>query len=73
MGKFGEELRHEGRLRSNRFRIDEILAGLDEEDRADLLSALKDEGITIAAIARVLRRHGHKISENAVRNYRESF
>ena len=70
MGKLGEELNHEGRLPSNRFRVDEILKEMSEEDRVDLLAALANENITLAAIVRVLKRRGHKVSENAIRNYR---
>ena len=71
MGKLGEQLRNEGRPRSNRFRIEEILDEMNEEDRKDLVAAIKNDEIKIAAIARVLRRNGHKVSENAIRHYRE--
>jgi hypothetical protein len=70
VGKLGEELRNEGSLPRNRFRVDELLNELNEEDRRDLLAAIKDENLHIATITRVLRRNGHAISENAIRNYR---
>ena len=70
MGKLGEELRNERSLPRNKFRVDELLNKLDDADRADLLAAIADEHLAIAAITRVLRRNGHAISENAIRNYR---
>jgi len=70
MGELGEQLRSEARLPFNTFRVDEILAQLNDEDKKDLLDAIQDRRITIAAIVRVLRRNGHLVSENAVRNYR---
>lgn len=70
MGELGKQLRSEARLPYNTFRVDEILAQLNDEDKKDLLDAIQDESITIAAITRVLRRNGHSLSENAIRNYR---
>jgi hypothetical protein len=35
-----------------------------------LLAAIQDASISTAAIVRVLRRNGHSLSENAIRNYR---
>lgn len=70
MGKLGEELRNERQLPRNKFRVDELLNKLSEGDRADLLAAIADENLGISAITRVLRRNGHAISENAIRNYR---
>ncbi len=70
MGELGNQLRNEGSPRRNVFRVDEILAELDEEDKSDLMAAIQDEAMTTAAITRVLRRNGHALSENAIRNYR---
>ncbi len=70
MGELGNQLRNEGSPPRNAFRVDEILAQLSEEDKADLLAAIQDAAISTAAITRVLRRNGHALSENAIRNYR---
>lgn len=72
MGKLADELRSERVAPGVKFRIDELLTKLNPEDRADLVAALKNPDIKTSVIARVLRRHGHSISEGAVRNYRES-
>ena len=70
MGELGQQLKNERMLPRNHFRVDEILTVLDDEDKKDLLEAIADESISIAAITRVLRRNGHALSENAIRNYR---
>lgn len=70
MSELLNQLRNEQRKPNNNFRVDEILAVLDDEDKAGLLAALADESITTAAITRVLRRNGHALSENSIRNYR---
>lgn len=70
MSELANQLRNEKRKSNNSFRVDAILATLDEEDKAGLLAVLIDETFTVAAITRVLRRHGHDLSENSIRNYR---
>jgi hypothetical protein len=70
VGELGDQLRNEGIPPRNLFRVDEILVALSEEDRKDLLAAIQDASISTAAIVRVLRRNGHSLSENAIRNYR---
>lgn len=71
MSELANQLRNEPRKPNNNFRVDEILATLDDEDKAGLLAVLADESVTVAAITRVLRRNGHPLSENSIRNYRK--
>lgn len=71
MGELANQLRNEPPKPYNSFRVDEILAILDDEDKAGLLAVLADKSVTVAAITRVLRRNGHPLSENSIRNYRK--
>lgn len=71
MGDLAEEIRNEKKKPKNTYRIDEIIRSLTKADADDLMAALRDPGIANAAIVRVLKRRGHDISENGVRNYRK--
>lgn len=71
IGGLGKQIRDELPRRHNTFRVDTILHALSDSDRADLLEAIADETIMVTAIVRVLRRNGHVLSDNAIRNYRK--
>lgn len=64
-----EEARAESRRRTvcSVTLLVERLAG---EDRADLLAALDEEGVTGEAIAAALRRRGHQIAGQTVARHR---
>jgi hypothetical protein len=53
-----------------RFKIERILEVMEDNDSASLQAALEDPDIPHVAIAEVLSKRGHRISTNAVRNYR---
>ena len=72
VGQLGNDLRSERPLPTNRFKVDEILSQMSEQDREDLLAAVLDPTVSIALITRVLRRHGYVLSDNAVRHYRRA-
>lgn len=63
MGDLLKEIKTE-RLRTGGLRsgVDKILEALPEQERADLLKALRDPRISQTAIANVLTRHGHKVA-----------
>lgn len=54
------------------FKLDGILERLETADRDTVEQALADPSVPSARIARVLTERGHRISENAVRNWREA-
>lgn len=55
-----------------RYRVDAILAQLSEEDQKALLSSLMNPEVRAMWIVKVLRKHGHSISVNALKDYREA-
>lgn len=52
--------------------VNQILNNLTEEDRVDLLKALKDESISASAISAVLTRNGHKVRPERISSWRRS-
>lgn len=51
-------------------KIAQLLSSLDEEDRAGLIIAFQDLGITTTAIYKGLRRAGYDISQSTVARHR---
>lgn len=47
-----------------------VLSSLESVDRAALLDALADNAVRATSLARVLRTHGHRVAEQAVRRHR---
>jgi hypothetical protein len=72
MGSLGNDLRNVKGLPYNKFRVDEILEQMNEEDQKDFLESVMNPNLPAAWIVRVLRRHGHTLSENAIRSYRKA-
>lgn len=72
MGKLGNDLREAKGLPYKKFRVDEIVAQMSEEDGKDFLESVMNHQVPIAWIVRVMRRHGYSLSENAIRSYRRA-
>ncbi len=72
MGSLGNDLRNAKGLPRNRFRVAEILEQMNEQDQKDFLESVMNPQVPAAWIVRVLRRHGHTLSENAIRSYRQA-
>jgi len=58
---------------ARRFRIEEILETLDDDDKQALTEALADLTIKPIWIMRALKNHGIHVSDNAICNYRAWF
>lgn len=59
-----------GKSRGGKFKVDEILGSMDEEDRASLRAALCDSGVQTQRVAHVLTERGWPVSWSAVKNWR---
>ena len=57
-------------LRPLRCRIGVALSKFDSDDKIDLIAALDDDAIQHSAIARVLTKHGMRVSYQSVSNHR---
>ena len=53
-------------------RLTLILDGIEGEDRAVLIAALRDPGYTHADIGKALRAVGHDITNNAIGDFRRN-
>lgn len=52
-------------------KIDQIMVQLGEESREALERVLRNPEVEATGVARALTRHGHPVSEAAVRRWRE--
>ena len=67
-----DEVKLRGRRQIQRFRIDIILGGMEEDDAESLMAALADQDIPSMRISEALAERGWAISANAVANYRRA-
>lgn len=47
-----------------------VLSSVESADRAALLDALSDTAVRATSLSRVLRAHGHRVAEQAIRRHR---
>lgn len=74
MGLLRDEIGQEAATRkTKRLRVDEVMDDLSDEDKKDLLDAIRDPRIVPNAIMRALHKRGIQISENAIRHARQHY
>jgi hypothetical protein len=70
MGDLLNEIKKERVQQGKKSRIAEIMEGMSETDKKDLLAALDDSAIPASKISRVMARRGHKLSVQVISRYR---
>lgn len=74
MGLLRDEIGQEAASRrAKRLRVDEVMDDLSDEDKKDLLDAIRDPRIVPNVIMRALNKRGIQISENAIRHARQHY
>ena len=70
MGDLLSEIKKEHVRIGKKSKIEEIIEGMSDQDKKDLLSALDDVAIPASKISRVMARRGHKLSVQVIARYR---